>query len=122
MNDRFRVRVLAGSLLALAVAAGIGVAAYNMGVAHGLAESGKFLNGPGGVPYVYGWPRPWGFGFGFFFFPFLMFAFWFFVIRMVFWRGPWHGWRYRDSGVPPMFEEWHRRAHAESPQTPAQKA
>jgi hypothetical protein len=69
--------VLAGSLLALAVAAGIGVAAYNMGVAHGLAESGKFLNGPGGVPYVYGWPRPWGFGF--FFFPFLMFAFWFFA-------------------------------------------
>jgi len=30
------------------------------------------------------------------------------------WRGRWHGgWRSGGyDGVPPMFEEWHRRAHS----------
>ena len=66
-------------------------------------------------------------GFGLFpFFPFVFILFWFFFARGIFWRGGWHrrGW---DSGscggVPPAFEEWHRRAHAQpEPPRPDAKA
>jgi len=71
---------------------------------------------PAGAPYIYVWPRPWGFGFPFF--PILLFLFFFFVVRGMLWRGRWAGgWGYRYDGVPPMFDEWHRRAHAERPDT-----
>ncbi len=119
-------RVVFGVLLTLVLigaAAAIGIAAYNAGVAQGLAESGKLV-GPesgGGVPfYGYGRPfffhRPFGFGcFGLLFpllFIFLIFA----LLRGLFWRPHW-GWgggmRHGPwgQGVPPAFEEWHRRAH-----------
>jgi hypothetical protein len=73
-----------------------------------------------GVPVVAVW-QPWGFGFGFFpLFPLLFIFFWVFVLRGLFWRGGWrrHG---RYDGVPPAFEEWHRRAHAaeSAPNRPA---
>jgi hypothetical protein len=109
-------------LLMIAIAAIAGAYAYNLGVAHGIAESGRALSAPGtGGPAVVMWPRPWGFGFGFFpFFPFLIVLFWFAVLRGICWRGGWrrHGWNdYRNGGVPPAFEEWHRRAHSQ-PGTP----
>lgn len=109
-------RALAISALVLAGAAAIAVGAYNAGMANGIAESGRMVAAPpAGPPYVYVWPRPWGFGF-FPFFPILFFLFFFFVVRGLLWRGPWHGgWRYRYDGVPPAFDEWHRRAHAGQP-------
>lgn len=105
------VRALALTALVVIGGAAIAIGAYNAGVANGIAESGRMIAAPpAGPPYIYVWPRPWGFGF-FPFFPILFFLFFFFVVRALLWRGRWHG-RYRYDGVPPMFEEWHRRAHA----------
>jgi hypothetical protein len=119
MENRFGARLLVGVLVAAAVAAFVGVAAFNAGVTHGLAESARFAvpaaAAPGAAPpaylypypYPYLWHRPWGFGFGFF--PFFFVILCFFLLRRAFWGGPRWG-HYRD-GVPPRFEEWHRRAH-----------
>jgi hypothetical protein len=111
-----RGRVLIGVLAAVLVAGMIGVAAYDAGVSHGLAQQ-IAASGTGAYPYPYVWPRPWGFGFGFFF-PLL---FGFLLLRLVFWGGHrrWHGGRgYYGAGpydVPPAFDEWHRRAHERGP-------
>ena len=115
MNSRYLLRVLAIAALALTGAAVIGISAYNAGVAQGIAESGRAMEAPAlGTP-VYVWPRPWGFGF-FPVFPIFFLLFVFFVVRGLLWRGPWRGgWAYRHDGVPPAFEEWHRRAHAQQP-------
>lgn len=100
-----------------------------------------------GAPYFYGYGRPWGWGFPFGFlgclFPLLGILLVFFLIRGLFWRGGWggrHGWGGRGwdqsgygpgghdfgpggQGVPPMFAEWHKRAHTEpQPQGPQQPA
>jgi len=114
MNNRQLVRALVIGVLFLAGAAAIGIGAYNAGVAQGLAESGRLIAAPpAGAPYVYVWHRPWGFGF-FPFFPLLFLFLFFFVVRGMLWRGRWHGgWRSGGyDGVPPMFEEWHRRVHS----------
>jgi hypothetical protein len=114
MNTRRLVPILLIAALVAAGAAMIGIAVYNAGVAHGIAESGRIAAiPPTAAPYVYGWPRPWGFGF----FPILPFFFFFlllfFVTRAFLWRGAWGaGWGCRYEGVPPAFDEWHRRAHA----------
>jgi hypothetical protein len=122
MNNRQLFRALAIGALIIAGAAAIGIGAYNAGVAQGIAESDRVITAPAaGTPYVYVWPRPWGFGF-FPFFPIFFFLLFFFVVRGLLWRGPWRrGWGHRYDGVPPAFEEWHRRAHAgqsSSGQTP----
>ena len=84
MGSRFAFRWLTG-LLMVAMLAATGVYTYNLGVAHGIAESGRAITVPGtGVPVVAVWPRPWGFGFGFF--PLFFVLFWIFVARGVFWR------------------------------------
>jgi hypothetical protein len=117
-------------LFVVAMLAAVGLYTYNIGVAHGIAESGRLVAAPSGAaPPVYLWgPRPWGYGFGFFpFFPFLFIAFWFAVVRGIFWsRGAYHrgyGYRYGGcGGIPPAFDEWHRRAHAQQdapPSTPS---
>jgi hypothetical protein len=80
------------------------------------------------APYYYPyWPH-FGLGFGFlsciipFFLLFLILG----SVRALFWHGPmgWrrhmhHGpWRWNEEGgkdVPPFFEEWHKRAHGETP-------
>ena len=105
-------------LLIVAMLAAVGLYAYNIGVAHGIAESGRLVTAPSGAtPPVYVWgPRPWGYGFGFF--PLLFIFFWAFVLRGIFWgRRAYHrgyGYRYGAcGGVPPAFDEWHRRAHAQ---------
>jgi hypothetical protein len=111
--DTRLLRALAIGALLIAGAAAIGIGAYNAGVAQGIAEGGRMIAAPPvGTPYVYVGPRPWGVGF-FPFFPILFFLFFFVVVRGLLWRGRWHrGWGYGYGGVPPAFEEWHRRAHA----------
>lgn len=136
MNGR---TILIGLLVLalLAGAAGVGVYAYNAGVAQGLVQSEKVTvveGGPGPYPY-YGGPflfRPFGFGFGFpgCLFPLLFFFLIFGLLRGLLWRGPW-GWRrgwgggghhghgpWGEGGVPPMFAEWHRQAHGQGQSTP----
>jgi len=117
MGSRFAFRWLTG-LLMVAMIAAAGVYTYNLGVAHGIAESGRVIGAPGtGIPVVV-WPRPWGFGFGFFpFFPFLFILFWFVVARGLFWRGPWRGRMHGCGGAE--LDEWHRRAHAQPNPPPA---
>src|SRR5580765_1584743 len=112
MDNRL-LRALTIGMLIIVGAAVIGIGAYNAGVAQGIVESGRMIAAPPtGTPYVYVWPRPWGFGF-FPFGPILFFLFFFVVVRGLLWRGRWHGgWRHRYDGIPPAFEEWHRRAHA----------
>jgi len=111
MNNRVFGALAIGALL-IAGAAAIGIGAYNAGVAQGMAESGRLIAAPPVGTPIYVWPRPWGFGF-FPFFPLLFLFLFFFVVRGLLWRGRWHrGGAYRYEGVPPMFEEWHRRAHA----------
>jgi hypothetical protein len=119
MGNGFGYRILMG-LLVIGLLAGVGAYSYNLGLAQGALESGRVLTTPGAGQTVVVWPRPW-FGFGFFpFFPLLFIFFWIFVLRGLFWRGPWWGRGYRGGygGVPPAFDEWHRRAHAEGPQEP----
>ena len=119
MNKRFGFW-LAISLLAIAMLAVVGYYSYHAGMMHGIAESGKLTSG-GNAPVVV-WPR-WGFGFGFFpFFPLFFFILlWVFLLRGLFWRRRWGaGCGYGSgSGVPPQFEEWHRRAHEQTGAPPA---
>jgi hypothetical protein len=118
MNGKFWLGVLLVIVL-VAVAAGVGAYAFRMGVAQGLAESGKLPAPATGVaPMPYYAPfhyRAHGHGFGLLscivplLFVFLVFG----VIRAMFCRGHW-GWRHHmhgEKGVPPMFEEWHRKMH-----------
>ena len=115
-DGRHRTWRLARLLLAVLAGIAIGVVAYNFGLAQGLARQAAAA--PAGV-YPYPW-HPWGLGF----FPVLFFVlFWFFALRLLFWgvlgrrawrygRGcrPGYGYGY-GGGLPPMFDEWHRRAH-----------
>ena len=116
MNNRSLWRALAVAALVIAGAAAIGIGAYNAGVAQGIAESGRAIAAPpAGTPYVYVWPRPWGFGF-FPIFPILFLVFLLFVVRGLLWRGAWRGGcGVRYGGMPPAFEEWHRRVHEQQP-------
>jgi hypothetical protein len=130
-------RRVAIALVFVGLAAAVGAAAFHFGMTQGFAagivEGGKALveqpNSAAGaaaaatpgagpmVPYAWAWGYPGHYwGHGGFFFPFLGFVFLFLLLRMVFWHrhghGHWHrGWHHRYDGVPPHFEEWHRRAH-----------
>ena len=110
------------ALLLIVVLASLGNYVYNLGVAQGVAQSVKLSDLPPGAavaayPYYYGGPfgfyRPFGF-LG----PLLFFFLIFFLFRGLWWGGRWgrgSGWRYDhgERGVPPAFEEWHRRAHSQ---------
>jgi hypothetical protein len=67
----------------------------------------------------FGWG--WGSGFGFLgcLFPliglFLLFALFRLVFRPWGWRYGWHGGPWMKEGAPPHFEEWHKRAHGQTP-------
>ena len=126
-GNNIGLRIVA-ALVLLAAIAGIAYFAFQAGVTQGSpitieAPSGETVPAP--YPYYgYGFHRPWGFGFGFF--GFLILLFLFFValraFRFLFW-GPRWGWgghhhygpwgRHWENGVPPMFEEWHKRAHGQ---------
>lgn len=120
MNGRIVSSILL-ALVCVAGAIGIGMYAYNVGIAQGMATSGKLDVPPAtgvapfpyyGMPYFY---RPFGFGFGFLgcLIPLFVFFVFFSVMRMVFWRAHWGGMHHRhwEGGVPPMAEEWHRKMH-----------
>jgi len=132
MNGKIGLRIAALFVMAVAIA-GLGYWAYNAGVAHG---SPITLQAPSGdtapMPYGDGYNMYHGYGmhmpfFGFGCFGLLLPLFLFFVamkaFRFMFWgprwgmmhgHGPWrHGWG-GEGGVPPMFNEWHKRAHGES--------
>ena len=115
-------------LILIAAIAGIAFFAFQAGVAKGSpvtiqAPSGQTAPAPYPYPY-YGWGfpffHPWGFGcFG----PLFAFFLIFLAFRFLFWGSRW-GWgrhygawgRHWENGVPPMFEEWHKRAHGEQPE------
>ena len=129
MNDGRNVMRIVLALLVIALAVGIGVALYQAGYAQGFVESGRVTapapGTPGLPPYAY---APWGFyrpfGFGFFpfgcLFPLFGFLLVFLLFRLVFWGGRWGMHRRWEGGVPPRFDEWHRRAHGEEQPTQQQ--
>ena len=125
MNSTYRWMALVGALL---LAAMVGFAAWQAGVAHGIEQSGKIVipippagaQAPYPYPYpYYGWHRHGGFGF--LFIP-LFIVFWVLVVRGLFWRRAWHG-PYGGPCGPrgrfERFEEWHREAHAREAGTAA---
>ncbi|HEV8470699.1 MAG TPA: hypothetical protein VGR46_13930 [Candidatus Limnocylindria bacterium] len=104
-----------GIFVTLLIAAIVGVGAYQLGVAQGLATTGTAV-----APAVYYHPYFFG-GFGFLF-PLLFLFLIFFLIRGAFWGG---GWGRRYGGGPgggywgdprSRLEEWHKEMHGEKPQ------
>ncbi len=130
---------LVAALVFIAAVAGIAYFAYLAGVAQGSpitvqTPSGETVNGMAYPYFAYGMPwhfRPFfGFGcFGLLLPLFLLFAA-FGAFRRMLW-GPRWGWHRMGhhhgpwgEGVPPMFNEWHKRAHgapAGGGETPAEK-
>jgi hypothetical protein len=142
----FIVLRVIGFLLLTALFVGGGVMAYKAGIAQGIsqapavataiskaAENGQVAPIPPmmyGQEYGYGYPM---YGHHFGFLPFgicgsILFLFLFLgMMKMIFFRGMWHRdggehrhgpWgRHWENGVPPMFEEWHKRAHGETTST-----
>lgn len=126
MNGSNTIRVIAGIVLALLVAA-IGIGAYQLGVQAGVAQDvGTTVApavGPAVAYYGYGW-HPFGFGFFGFFGTLLFFLLIFVLIRAVVfggrgrrWGGPGYGgprgWRGGpwENHARETFEDWHRDAH-----------
>jgi hypothetical protein len=133
-NGNVGLRIVSALILVAAIA-GIAFFAFRAGVAQGSpvtiqAPSGQSQTVPAPYPYpYYGWGMPfhawgpWGFGFGCFgplialFLIFIAFR----ALGFLFWGRRW-GWgrhhygpwgRHGENGVPPMFDEWHKRSHGE---------
>ena len=114
-------RIIAGLVL-LAAIVGIAFFAYQAGVTHGTAVSVPLPTSGNVQTYQpYFWHPFFGPGiFGLLFAFFLLMLAFNAMRRLIF--GPRLGWRHMDrgpmghgswgEGVPPMFAEWHRRAHA----------
>ena len=139
MNGRIGLRIVSGLVLIAAIA-GIAFFAFNAGVAQGSpvtikAPDGQTAPMPAPYPfygYGYGMPfhHPFGFGYGLGCFGPLLALFLVFLalraFRFAFWGSRWghhmhgehghHGpWgRHWENGVPPMFDEWHKKAHGET--------
>jgi hypothetical protein len=131
MFGKIGLRIVSGLVLIAAIA-GIAYFAFEAGVAQG---SPITVEAPAGetapVPnphYGYGVPfhhRHFGFGFGCFglLIPLLLFFLAIKAFRFMLWGPRWghhmhgHGtWgRHWEGGAPGMFDEWHKRAHAEQP-------
>jgi len=133
-------RIVAGLVL-LAALAGIAFLAYQAGVNHAAAANIQLPEAGTGLPYYpfYGMHPFFGLGlFGFLFALFLL-CLAFGSMRRLIWGPRWWGWRHMaghgpegfepkghgpwGEGFPPMFAEWHRRAHAapSGEETPAGK-
>lgn len=126
------------ALVMIGILLGLGGLVFRAGYFQGLATDGNWLEGPRqylDLPY-----RGYGghfFGFGFIgcLIPLLLIFFVFGAMRMIFWRGayPWRGMHHHgpwgapwmgghpgekadwEKNAPPMFVEWHRRAHESQP-------
>jgi hypothetical protein len=128
MDGKIFARI-AAALFLLAVIAAIGFFAFRAGVAQGSpvtlqAPSGDTPPVPYPYPYHYGYffPFHWGFGFGCFglLIPLFLIFLAMRAFHLMIWgprrwahlhgHGPW------GAGVPPMFDEWHKRAHGETDQ------
>ena len=134
---------IVSALVLLGAVIGLGVFAYQAGMTHGLALTGQVSVGEApevpfqhyGLPYrmpFFGFP---GFGLLSCLAPLFFLCLAFAALRGLFgfrrhgWHamhyGPW-GMHAKDQngapgrGVPPMFEEWHRRAH-EQPEAKAEE-
>jgi len=112
-------------IVLIAAILGIGVYAYNIGMAQGLAQKVQVpVGSPAQMPHMYYGHPTFGFGFGLLgcLVPLFLFVLVFGSLRMLFWHGPmgWgrmhqRRWNWHDENgkdVPPFFAEWHRRAHA----------
>jgi hypothetical protein len=104
------------AILVIAALTGIGIYSYNAGLAHGIAQSSQITPGATGSEPM-AWHRHYG-HWGFFpLFPFFFILLLFVLLRGILWRGGrWGrgcGYGYGYDHVPPAFEEWHRRAHAQ---------
>jgi hypothetical protein len=119
MNGRFFLGLLLAIVLIVG-AVGIGAYAYSVGVAQGMADTGRATAPTAGVaPYYGGFffhPFGWGFGFLGCLFPLLFFFLIFGLVRGLVWgpRWGWHHhrhWDHDERGIPPMVEEWHRKMH-----------
>ena len=131
MNGKIGLRIVSALILVAAIA-GIGFFAFRAGVAQGSPITIEAPAGqPATAPYpVYGYGMPFGYrhympfmGFGCFgiLIPLFLFFLAMRAFRFAFW-GPRWGWghhmhghgpwsRHWENGVPPMFEEWHKKAH-----------
>ena len=119
MTRHIVFRILAGFVL-LAVIVGLGLFAYQAGVAHGVAANIR-PSTTDMLPYRHfiGFP---GFGIFGFLIPLFLLCLAFSALRFMILGPRWgmrhmgHGpmWHHRpwSEGVPPMFAEMHRRAHA----------
>lgn len=113
-------------LVTLLIAGGAAAFAYHLGTLATVSAAGDGAY----------WVHPYAYGFFPFFGIFPFFGFLLFIALLFFLFRPrrWYGGGYgpgghrgygpRDwqGGVPPAFEEWHRRAHGEAPQEPAAPA
>jgi len=131
MNKNIGLRILAGLVL-LAAIAGIAFMAYQSGVTHASVVAVQTSGGTAPIPYPY---YPYGWSWPPFLFPFGCFipligiflvCLSFGAFRFMIWgprrweghrmhHGPWS----KDSGngIPPAFDEWHKRAHGGNEQT-----
>jgi hypothetical protein len=119
---------IVSALVLVAALAGIGFFAYQAGIAQGSPVTIEAPSGNANVapaPY-YGYGMPfhrgqYGFGFGCFgpLLAFFLLLLAFKSFRLLFW-GPRWGWgghhrghwgRRWEGGAPPIFDEWHKRAH-----------
>ncbi|MEO5886965.1 MAG: hypothetical protein ABIQ77_04805 [Anaerolineales bacterium] len=137
MNENNNGLRIVSVLVLIAAVAGIAFFAFQAGVMRGSpvtieAPSGDANAVPAPYPYYgYGMPfhRPhFGFGFGFFGFliPLFLFLLALRAFRFLFWGSRWghhkgHWGRHWEGGAPPMFEEWHKRAHGEAGQPEEKK-
>ena len=131
MNGKIALRIVSALVLVAAIA-GIGFFAFRAGVAQGSPITIEAPAGqPATVPYpYYGYGMPFRYGhhmpfFGLGCFGILIPLFLFFIamraFRFAFWgrrwghmghhHGPWGRHDWGERGVPPMFDEWHKRAH-----------
>ena len=128
MNGKIGLRIVS-VLVLIAAICGIGFFAFRAGVAQG---SPITIEAPAGqsvpAPYpMYGHGMPFGYrhhmpfmGFGCFgiLIPLFLVLLAMKAFRFAFWGPRWghrmgHWGRYWENGVPPMFEEWHKKAHGE---------
>jgi len=131
MNGKIGLRIVSALVMFVAIA-GIAFFAFQAGIAQGSpvtiqAPEGQVAPMPNSYyGYGYGMPffHPLGFGLGCFglLIPLFLFFLAMRAFRFMFWgprwghmhghHGPWG--RHWEGGAPPMFEEWHKKAHGET--------
>jgi len=109
------MRGITALIVTLVIAAIVGIGAYQLGVAQGLAGAGG-ATAVAPAAYYY---HPFFFGGFGFLFPLLFIFLIFFLIRGAFWGGwgrRYGGWgRYGYGDPRDRLEEWHKQMHGETP-------